>query len=92
MGLHCALIGSVKETGYSLEYVTDYARDLLVVERPETLKDFYAIQTCDNLYEAIGLQRGIFLEGGHVDVEKVRQTFLKDIQNGRLGRITWDHL
>ncbi len=92
MGLHCALIGSVKETGYSLEYVTDYARDLLVVERPETLKDFYAIQTCDNLYEAIGLQRGILLEGGHVDVEKVRQTFLKDIQNGRLGRITWDHL
>lgn len=92
MGIHCALIGSIKETGFPMELVTDYARDYLIENSKEQLKNRYGMQSFDNFYEQIGLNRGYLIEEGIVDLDKTRITFLNDIQNGRLGRITWDRL
>ncbi|QIK70392.1 ribosome biogenesis GTPase YlqF [Erysipelothrix sp. HDW6C] len=92
MGIHCALIGSVKDTGYPLELITDHARDYLIENKQEVLKDRYNMTSYDNFYQQIGTFRGLLTEGGEVDDDKVRITFLNDVQNGKLGRLTWDRL
>ncbi len=90
MGIICALIGSVKETGYPLTLITDFARDFLIEDRPEVLKSYYNLENFDHFYEDVGRYKTFLQEGDTVDNEKTRKHFLSDVQNGRLGRITWD--
>ncbi len=90
MGIICALIGSVKETGYPLSLVTDYARDFLITDRPETLKKLYNLDDFDNFFEDMGRFKQFLSEGNKVEIEKTRKHFLSDVQNGVIGPITWD--
>lgn len=90
MGIICALIGSVKETGYPLTLVTDYARDVLVKIKPEVLKRHYKLEDFDNFFEDIGRYKTFLTAGNEVEIDKTRRHFLQDIQRGDLGRITWD--
>lgn len=90
MGIICALIGSVKETGYPLTLVTDYARDVLVKIKPEVLKRHYKLENFDNFFEDIGRYKTFLTAGNEVEIDKTRRHFLQDIQRGDLGRITWD--
>lgn len=94
MGIHCALIGSIKETGYPIELVTNYARDYFLQENREVLIERYNMKDFDimTFYPQIGIHRGYIKEGGDVELDRTRSTFLSDIQNGKLGRITWDRL
>lgn len=92
MGIHCALIGSVKETGFPMELITDYARDFLVESNPIVLKERYGLENFEDFYASLGLNRGYLGDEGTVDIEKSRMAFLHDVQNGRLGKITWDLL
>ncbi|WP_438432418.1 ribosome biogenesis GTPase YlqF [Gorillibacterium sp. sgz500922] len=40
------------------------------------------------LMEGIGRKRGCLVSGGRVDLEKASQLFLRDLRDGKLGRIT----
>ena len=77
MGLHCALIGSVKETGYDHHYVVDYALE-------KQGKDPIAF------LESFAQERGLLEKDGAYDLTKARELYLKELQNGRHGKITWD--
>lgn len=90
MGIICALIGSVKETGYEISYITDYARDYLIEHHPEKLKQVYKLENLDNFFEDVGRHKTFFDRNDSVEIEKTRLHFLIDLQAGRLGRITWD--
>ncbi|MDE8314335.1 ribosome biogenesis GTPase YlqF [Erysipelothrix rhusiopathiae] len=92
MGIICAVIGSVKDTGYPMALVTDYARDYYIQYKPEELKRRYELESFDDFYDQVGRYRGLLGEGGSVNDDKTRVAFLSDIQNGRIGRITWDRL
>lgn len=92
MGIHVALIGSIKETGFPMELITDHARDYLFEVNPDILVERYAAREKDTFYEDMGRHRGYLGEEGSIDIEKTRIQFLNDIQNGKLGRITWDRL
>lgn len=83
MGLHCALIDSVKHTGFQLETVTDYAFDRLQTR----LGDF---KNPIDFYTELGEEKGLLTSGGEVEIEKVQRIFLNDLQNGKYGEITWD--
>lgn len=90
MGIINALVGSIKDTGYSLEVISDYARDALLVTHLEALKTRYSGLNPDSFYESIGASMGLLLQGGVVDIDLVRKMFLNDVQNGAFGAITWD--
>ncbi len=90
MGIRCALVGSIKSTGYPIELISDYARDYLIAKRPEMFKSIYKLDNFNNVYEDIAENKGFLELGGHKDVEKARMTLIHDVQNGLLGGITWD--
>ncbi|WP_058303908.1 ribosome biogenesis GTPase YlqF [Gorillibacterium timonense] len=43
------------------------------------------------LMEGIGRKRGCLISGGRVDLEKASQLFLRDLRDGKLGRISLEH-
>lgn len=90
MGIICALIGSVKETGYPLGLITDYAKDFLIEHNPEKLKSVYKLNDFNNFFEDVGRFKTFLDKDNTVEIEKTRLHFLIDLQAGRLGRITWD--
>ncbi len=89
-GIICALIGSVRETGYPLGLITDFARDYLIENAPEKLKSVYKLDNLDNFFTDVGRFKTFLDKAGSVEIEKTRLHFLIDLQAGRLGRITWD--
>ncbi|CAM3663847.1 ribosome biogenesis GTPase YlqF [Erysipelothrix urinaevulpis] len=84
MGLHCALIGSVKHTGYNLEQVVNYAYD--------TLHNRFGDVESHVFFNQIASDKGLLSSGGDIEMEHVQRLFLQDIQNGKYGLITWDRL
>lgn len=90
MGIKCALVGSIKETGYPIELVSDYAKNYLLNHKIHNLKSFYNLDDTENIFESIAHQKGFLELGGKPDVLKARATLIQDVQNGHLGRITWD--
>ncbi|HZJ87504.1 MAG TPA: ribosome biogenesis GTPase YlqF, partial [Erysipelothrix sp.] len=90
MGIKCALVGSIKETVYPLEVVSDYALNILKETHLDSLKDTYKLNDTDNFFENIARNKGFIDHGAVLDLVKARQTFILDIQSGLLGDITWD--
>lgn len=90
MGIIYALIGSIKETGYPIDLVTEYGLKRLIEIYPDKLKEVYKLDNFDNVFSDIAKNKGFIAVGGHEDLEQARRTFLYDIQNGNLGRLTWD--
>ena len=79
MGLHCALVGSVKDTGFDHHYVVAYALESQGYDAEAFLEQF-------------ALDRGLLGNQGQADLEKARELYLNELQNGKHGRITWDKL
>lgn len=92
MGVHIALLGSIKETGFPMELITNYARDYMFKYSSAYLEEKYGKTSVETFFEDVGRFRGYLMEEGNIDVEKTRVHFLSDIQNGRLGKFTWDRL
>ena len=90
MGIRCALVGSIKETGYPLELVSDYGKKAMIKKYPDVLKRRYQIDSFDDFFESIAKSKGFLEVGGSPDVIKARSVFLNDVQNGQIGTITWD--
>lgn len=90
MGIRCALVGSIKSTGYPLELVSDYAKNTLTQSHTDKIKEVYKLENFDNFFDDIAHNKGYLEVGGHKDVIKARETFIHDVQNGHLGTITWD--
>ena len=85
MGLHCALIGSVKHTGFPLDFVVNYGFKVLSnrIENFDKPEDFF---------KELGVSKGLLSDGGEVEYDVVKRNFLLDVQNGKYGLITWDKL
>ncbi|HEY4537508.1 MAG TPA: ribosome biogenesis GTPase YlqF [Erysipelothrix sp.] len=79
MGLHCALVGSVKDTGFDYHTVLDYALE----------KQGHDPQT---FLEKFALEKGLLGKDGQADITKASERYLNELQNGKHGRITWDKL
>ena len=85
MGLHCALIGSVKHTGFPLDFVVNYGFNQLSDR-------FESFDTPVEFFEDLGEKKGLFAVGGEVEMDVVKRNFLLDLQNGKYGQVTWDRL
>ena len=57
------------------------------------LEDRYGITNIDDysdVYDIIGRKRGCVIRGNEVDYDKVSNLIIKDLQEGYLGKVTFD--
>ena len=61
----------------------------------ENLKEWYGLDYFDfevfsDAYEVIGRKRGCILRGNEVDYDKVSALIVRDLNEGHLGKVTFD--
>ena len=70
---------------FILEYMFDHYKS--------NLEDRYGITNIDDysdVYDIIGRKRGCVIRGNEVDYDKVSNLIIKDLQEGYLGKVTFD--
>ena len=64
----------------------------LIVNHKEALQQRYDIAVCEDPYvmlERIAQKRG-FMRKGEMDEKRTIETFLRELRDDKLGRITWE--
>ncbi len=91
-GYNLALLGSVKEEVFVSESVAAYGIDLLERLYPGILENRYGVQVDskepNQAIDLIGSSRGCLLPEGKIDRDRAAKLFLRDIQTGKLGKIS----
>ena len=92
-----ASFSAIKEEILPIGKVACYILDTLYKKYENNLKERYGINIFDiddviPTYELIGKKRGCLIKGGEVDYDKVSSIIIKDLREGRLGRVTFDEV
>lgn len=92
-----ASFSAIKEEILPIGKVACYILDTLYKKYENNLKERYGINSFDiddviPTYELIGKKRGCLIRGGEVDYDKVSSIIIKDLREGRLGRVTFDEV
>lgn len=90
-----ASFSAIKEEILPTGKVAVYILDYLNKNYNELLTDRYGkidfdIDDVIPAYEIIGKKRGCLISGGQVDYDKVSSLIIKDLREGKLGRVTFD--
>lgn len=92
VGLLLAVTGAIRDEVLPLEEVALWAMDYLMHNHKASLEERYNI-TCESTpYDTlllIGRKRG-YVRGGEVDEKRTIETFLREIRDEKLGRISWE--
>ena len=96
-GYNLASFSAIKEEILPTGKVACYILDTMYKKYPELLKERYNINYFDiddviDTYEVIGKKRGCIISGGEVDYEKVSNLIIKDLKDGKLGKVTFDEV
>ena len=91
-GLHLAATGAMAQGSYEPIQTASFVIEVLRTRYRDLLEKRYGIDSATHDNEAIiaetGRQRGLLRKGGVVDLEASAQLVLRELQQGRLGRIT----
>lgn len=92
-----ASFSAIKEEILPIGKVACYILDILYKNYKDNLKERYGINDFDiddviPTYEEIGKKRGCLIKGGEVDFDKVSGIIIKDLREGRLGKVTFDEV
>lgn len=95
--LNLASFSAIKEEILPIGKVACYILDTLNKKYKDNLIDRYGIEDFDNddvvpAYEKIGRKRGCIISGGEVDYDKVSNLIIKDLREGKLGKVTFDEV
>lgn len=93
VGLYLAACGSIKDDILPIEEVAIWMMETLCQKKPASIKERYQVEVSDDAYvmlERIGKARGCLIGNGEVDQKRTIDTFLKDVRQDKLGRITWE--
>ena len=91
VGLHLALIGSIKDEILNIEELSLELIKLLVREYPGVLKERYGVleeQDAPKILEQIAVNRKCIKRGEELDYSKAAALLLDEFRSGRLGKIT----
>lgn len=98
VGMRLAATGAIKDDVVHPEEVAFFLLQALLPRNGKVLEDRYGIETegveaLDNtqvleVMENIGRKRGCLISGGRVDLEKAASLVLRDLRDGKLGRVT----
>ena len=89
-----ASFSAIKEEILPIGKVACYILDYMNKNYKENLKLRYGLEEVDEdfieAYETIGRKRGCIQRGNEVDYYKVSKIVIKDLQEGNLGKVTFD--
>lgn len=87
-----AASGAVKNTAMEFDDVGFYAADYLIKAYPEEIKARFKLDELPDteieFLEAAAKSRGAIMKGGRVNLHKICEVLLTELQAGKLGRIT----
>ena len=88
---------AIKEEILPLGKVACYILDTMDKKYPDNLFNRYGNINYDNddvilAYETIGKKRGCIVSGGDIDYDKVSSIIIKDLREGKLGKVTFDEV
>ena len=89
-----ASMTAIKEEVLDLEDISIYIIDTMFKYYPDSIKVRYNITNNDDIVETLNLigKKIGAVKNGETDYDKVYVTILKDLREGRLGRITFDNI
>lgn len=92
-----ASFSAIKEEILPLGKVACYILDTMDKKYPDNLFNRYGNINYDNddvilAYETIGKKRGCIVSGGDIDYDKVSSIIIKDLRDGKLGKVTFDEV
>ena len=89
-----ASMTAIKEEVLDLEDISIYIIDTMFKYYPDSIKVRYNITNNDEIVETLNLigKKIGAVKNGETDYDKVYVTILKDLREGRLGRITFDNI
>ncbi len=93
--LNLASTTAIKEEVLPKEKVAVYIIEFLYKYYPDILEDRYGVSSIDDfdlIYETIGKKRGFLMKGGVVDYDRVTDSVLNDIKQGKISGITFDRI
>jgi len=89
VGLALAALGSIRDSILPIEEAAVYFLNLAMIHYPEVLKERYQITPgMSDPLNQVGIARGVLMSGGVVNRDKAAFMLLKDLREGRLGRIS----
>lgn len=89
--LKLALLNLVPETSYNAEEISRHGLNLLKKTYPKIIEEYMPdFDLSSASLEDIATLRHFLTHGGKLDTARAASTFLTDLRNGRLGRITLD--
>jgi ribosome biogenesis GTPase A len=92
-GLVLAALGSIKDDVVHMDDLAIFCAGYLMENHPEALMKTYNLETLGETpwetLELVAKKRG-WLQRGQVDENRTMRTFIQDVRDGRLGRITWE--
>ena len=84
--------GAVKNTAMEYDDMGFYAADYLIKAYPEALKARFKLDEIPDteieFLEAAAKSRGAIMAGGRVNLHKICEVLLTELQSGKIGRIT----
>ena len=92
VGVLLAITGAIRDEILPLEEIAAWAMRYLIANHKEALQQRYDIAVCEDPYvmlERIAQKRG-FMRKGEMDEKRTIETFLRELRDDKLGRITWE--
>lgn len=93
IGLRLAVSGAIRDEILPMEEVAVFAMSYLLQHKPELVRERYQVELDECPYvmlERIANARGYRLKGDVWDEKRTIETFIRDIRDDQLGRITWE--
>lgn len=95
--LNLAVFSAIKEEILPIDTVAVYILDTLNKKYKQNLVNRYGVNNFnyDDIvpsYDIIGKKRGCIVSGGNIDYDKVSKLIIKDLREGKLGKITFDEV
>lgn len=93
IGIKLAALGSIKDDVVHMDDLALYCCQYLSEHNPQALLDTYGIEKIEETpwqtLQAIARKRGWLLKGD-IDENRLMRSFIKDIRENKLGKITWE--
>ena len=95
--LNLASFSAIKEEILPIGDVAVYILDKMFKCYKDNLKERFTIVDFDiddviPTYDIIGKKRGCIISGGEIDYDKVSNIIIKDLREGKLGKVTFDEV
>lgn len=95
--LNLASFSAIKEEILPIDDIAVYILDKMFKCYKDNLKERFTIEDFDiddviPTYNIIGKKRGCIISGGEIDYDKVSNIIIKDLREGKLGKVTFDEV